>query len=55
MLELDVESPSVQVYVNSVVTSGPGLHIQSIDSEAVDDFDGRVTYVWPSSLKIPGA
>jgi hypothetical protein len=53
VVELDVVSFSVHVYVNSVVTSGPGLHIQSIDSDTVDDFPGRVTYVWPSSLNIP--
>lgn len=41
--ELDVlPSSSVQVYLNSVVTSGPGAQRQSIDSETVDDV--RVEY-----------
>jgi len=49
---LIVDPLVVQVYSNSVVR-GAGLHRQSIDSDAVDDFASRVTYVWPLSLKIP--
>lgn len=51
VLDVDPSSP-VQVYTNSVVTSGPGLHRQSMDSETVDDSFARVMYVWPSSLDI---
>lgn len=48
---LDVDpSSSVQVYVNWVVRSPPGDHMQSMDSEMVEDSAGRVSYVWPSNL-----
>ena len=47
-------SSSVQVYLNSVVTSGPGCQVQSINSEIVDDSAARVTYLLSPNLKTSG-